>query len=226
MIVFIGILILAFFNGASCAGERPVDEAVLRTLEGSPTAAIFERELAKDIIFNTVFHFLTAVVGVTIGSGGRLVSATAATFPALVKTGVSMNYAYVEPCGLVAPHIHPRAASMIIACNGTFLTGYWVENSTAPVINTLQPGDATVFPQGSVHFEFNMGCEPAVFIAARSSEDPGSYTATGFISRFPPAIVAATLGYPEGGLESFIKGLPDFPSKNVKECLLKCKKAT
>ncbi|CAF0908486.1 unnamed protein product [Rotaria sordida] len=187
---------------------------------------MYDKDLASDPQFNYVFDFKNAKVGVTEASGGRLVSANAGNFPALVKAGVSMNYAYVEPCGLVAPHIHPRAASMIIASNGTFLTGYWVENSTAPVINTLQAGDATVFPQGSVHFEFNMGCEPAVFIAARSSEDPGSYTATGFISRFPPAIVAATLGYPEGGLESFIKGLPDFPSNNVKECLLKCKKAT
>jgi hypothetical protein len=29
---------------------------------------------------------------------------------------------------------------------------------------------ATVFPQGAIHFEINMNCEPAMFIAAFNNE--------------------------------------------------------
>ena len=31
----------------------------------------------------------------------------------------------------------------------------------------------TVFPMGAIHFEANMGCEPAVFVAGLNDEDPG-----------------------------------------------------
>lgn len=31
---------------------------------------------------------------------------------------------------------------------------------------------ATVFPQGVIHFEINLGCEQAIFVTAFNNQDP------------------------------------------------------
>ncbi|CAF3770117.1 unnamed protein product [Rotaria sp. Silwood1] len=118
----------------------------------------------------------------------------AGNFPALVNSGVALNYANIAPCGLVDPHMHPRATSVTYVVKGKLLTGFWLENGIDYVTNIVQEGQAVVFPKGSVHFELNIGCTPAVFIAARSNEDPGSLVATDYMQKFPLNVVAASLG--------------------------------
>ena len=54
--------------------------------------------------------------------------------------------------------------------------GFVEENSNRPDkahINNLTDGQVTIFPQGYIHFEQNLGCKPAKFISALNSEDPG-----------------------------------------------------
>ena len=46
------------------------------------------------------------------------------------------------------------------------------------VVNNLNQGDVMFFPQGLIHYEQNLGCEPATFLAALSNEDPGAVTIT------------------------------------------------
>ncbi|CAH8360781.1 unnamed protein product [Eruca vesicaria subsp. sativa] len=41
---------------------------------------------------------------------------------------------------------------------------------------TLSKGDAFVFPEGLIHFQFNVGRSPAVAFAALSSQNPGVVT--------------------------------------------------
>ena len=48
------------------------------------------------------------------------------------------------------------------------------ENGGRTVGATLTPGKAAVFPQGLLHYQQNLGCKPAQFLAALSSEDPGT----------------------------------------------------
>jgi oxalate decarboxylase/phosphoglucose isomerase-like protein (cupin superfamily) len=65
---------------------------------------------------------------------------------------------YLEPCGLNTPHTHPRATEINIAINGTLRTGMLAENGARFVFNDVPPGSVTVFPQGAIHFEMNLGC--------------------------------------------------------------------
>lgn len=62
------------------------------------------------------------------------------------------------PCGINTPHTHPRATEFNFAVNGTFRVGTLQENGARFVYNELKPGQASVFPQGAIHFEQNLGC--------------------------------------------------------------------
>ena len=49
------------------------------------------------------------------------------------------------------------------------------------VVDDLYQGDVMFLPQGLIHYQQNLGCEPMKFLAALNSEDPGAVTIT---SRF------------------------------------------
>ena len=41
------------------------------------------------------------------------------------------------------------------------------------VVKDLYQGDVAFFPQGLIHYQQHLDCEPATFLAALDSEDPG-----------------------------------------------------
>jgi hypothetical protein len=73
-------------------------------------------------------------------------------------------------------------ASLIVrASQGSFIAGFFMENGDGFKMFNVSQGMAAVFPQGAIHFEQNINCEPAVFVAGFNSEDPGVSTiATNF----------------------------------------------
>ena len=72
-----------------------------------------------------------------------------------------------------SPHTHPRATEINFSVNTTLRAGFLAENGARFVSIDLAPGSATFFPQGSIHFEMNPSCEPAMFVAGFNDEDPG-----------------------------------------------------
>lgn len=50
-------------------------------------------------------------------------------------------------------------------------------------MNNVTTGQVSIFPQGYIHFQQNLGCKPAKFIAALSSEDPGLTNSFGLCLR-------------------------------------------
>ena len=72
------------------------------------------------------------------------------------------------------PHTHPRATEFLFLVNGGMEAGFIEENGARFVINTLAPGQGTIFPKGSIHYQINTGCEPLTFVAALNDEDPGA----------------------------------------------------
>lgn len=46
------------------------------------------------------------------------------------------------------------------------------------VVNDLAQGDVAFFPQGLIHYQQNLDCEPATFLAALNNDDPGAVTIT------------------------------------------------
>ena len=51
--------------------------------------------------------------------------------------------------------------------------GFIQENGARFVSNLLSPGQGAIFPKGSFHYQANLDCGPATFVAGLNSQDPG-----------------------------------------------------
>lgn len=165
----------------------------------------------------------------TVGLGGQVDLASRANFPILTDLGISAAGVFFNPCGLNTPHIHPDATEFFTLVTETsMLTGFVLENGLSTEFNTtLTQFQGTVFPQGSIHFQQNLDCKPAVGIAGLNSEDPGaSSVAQNFLINIDPAIVDATLGFPKqidaSNFAQFKANIPVSIAKGVEECLKRC----
>lgn len=52
---------------------------------------------------------------------------------------------------MLPPHYHPRAANWVVDILGTTTTYMFEENGAHIVKTVLDSGEATIFPQGSIH---------------------------------------------------------------------------
>lgn len=199
------------------SGESEADEVA--DLKTAASAVAQNQLLDKDSDF--VFNFLTSPGG--SGAGGHLVAAVSGTFPPVVGQDLSMAVAFMGPCGYVTPHSHPRATEFAYAVNGTMQVGFLEENGDRFVFNEVAPGQAAIFPKGSIHFEMNNGCDPMIFVAALNNEDPGvTSTAQTFLG-LPPDIVAAVLGgIPVDQVAKIESLVPDSLALGTDECLNRC----
>ncbi|KAJ7817903.1 RmlC-like cupin domain-containing protein [Mycena olivaceomarginata] len=142
-------------------------------------------------------------------------------------TGISGAVAFIEPCGLNIPHMHPRASEILINIEGILDTGFVQENGFATEVETqLGLFQATVFPMGSIHYQQNPTCSRAMFVAGLSSDDPGrSDIATNFWM-LPSAVVNATLGFPtsigSGNIDQWRAHIPANLALGVDTCLQAC----
>ena len=68
---------------------------------------------------------------------------------------------------------------MLYVIEGNMRSAFVEENGgEGAVVNDLYQGDVMFFPQGLIHYQQNLGCEPATFLAALNNEDPGAVTIT------------------------------------------------
>src|SRR5277367_2920180 len=146
------------------------------------------------------------------GAGGSVVLASGATFPALIDRQSGAAVFTLNACGLVPPHTHPRSNEFIIVTEGTVFTQFITESGSLLITNNLTTWSGTIFPQGSIHLEFNPTCEKAVFTAGFNDNDPGvSNVAANFLS-FDPELIGANLGGDQvisgADLENISAGIP------------------
>ncbi|RUS15328.1 spherulin 1a [Endogone sp. FLAS-F59071] len=224
LLVSAALAILSSVNALPYGSESlGLNSTQLRDLELA--TAITEVQRQQLLMPNDfVFDFLNPPSGVATGDGGKLVSANAANFPALIGHGVAMTIGYLGPCGINLPHTHLRATEIIYIVQGKFETGFFQENGAVFVMNTVEKGMATIFPQGSIHFQQNLDCEDAIFVAAFNNEDPGVSTIdTNFIGGLPAEIVGSALG--NLGIkeaDDLKKYVPKNPAIGIEECRKRC----
>jgi len=199
-------------------------ESVQSQLETNLQTAITEVErlsLLQDKQF--IFDFENTTVGVSSSQGGRIILANAMTFPAVIGHGISMAIAELGPCGLNLPHIHPRATEINFIAQGQFEAGFFSENGGKLVLNNLTAGQATIFPQGVIHFIQNLNCQPAKFVSAFNHQDPGVSIVANNFFQLPSNIVAASLGlYNQSQVQELAKFLPINPAVGIAECKKRC----
>jgi hypothetical protein len=161
--------------------------------------------------------------------GGQVDLANRANFPILTGLGISSAAIFFQPCGLNTPHIHPDATEFFtLVTDTTMETGFVLENGfTTEQKTNLTLFQGTVFPKGSIHWQQNLDCKPAVGIAGLNSEDPGaSSIAQNFLINTSADIVDAALGFPkqidQNNFAEFRKNIPVSLARGVEECLIRC----
>ncbi|KAK4498413.1 hypothetical protein PRZ48_011071 [Zasmidium cellare] len=184
----------------------------------------------------TVFDF--GARAAPLGQGGRFVLANENNFPILVEQGIATAIGFLNPCSMNSPHTHPRATEWLTVVQGKLQSGFMLENGflanaaigqlTTQIPTELHAFQGTVFPQGSIHYQFNNECEPATFIATLNNADPGtSQVAQNFFFQ-DEKIVNITLGeinnIDGSNIEQFRKTLPANLVQAVDSCLAKCEK--
>jgi hypothetical protein len=177
----------------------------------------------------TFDHNPEANPNVTPGEGGQVDLANQANYPPLVDLGLSNAVIFFQACGLNTPHIHPRASEYFTLATDTKMsTGFVLENGLSDEFTAnLTIWQGTVFPQGSLHWQQNESCEPAVGTAALSDSDPGASSMAQTFLRFTnPEVVEAALGLPNeinaDNFAEFKDAIPASLAKGVQECLIRC----
>ncbi|KAK5697541.1 hypothetical protein LTR97_007679 [Elasticomyces elasticus] len=162
------------------------------------------------------------------GQGGQGDLSYVDNWPVLLGTGVAMSMGFMNPCGMNTPHTHNRATELLVIVQGNNVHTSFVQESglTTPITTTLNQYQGAVLPIGSIHYEFNDSCEPAVFVAGFSNEDPGlSRTANNFFGE-DDEIVKADLGFPDFldhvNVPSFHSRIPKAFALGAQECLDRC----
>ncbi|KAF5975127.1 spherulin 1A precursor [Fusarium coicis] len=204
---------------------RSGDRDLISKIITAPTQA--ERVKLLNQPGDFVFDFKAATgAGEATGKGGRSVSATALTMPALIGNGASMTVAFLGPCGMNTAHVHNRATELNIIVKGRLVTNFVVENGAKPIANTMDTFQMSVFPQGAIHQEFNPDCEDAVFVAAFDNADPGVNQVAQNFFALNGDVVQATLGGVQTidgkDIESFRAHIPANIALGIDACLNKC----
>lgn len=88
---------------------------------------------------------------------GAVITADAASLPALQGQGMTVSLLKLAPCGMLPPHLHPRATNTVTAFTGNTTTWMIGENGVRTVVTTLTSMKMTIFPAGSVHVMQNNG---------------------------------------------------------------------
>jgi hypothetical protein len=166
--------------------------------------------------------------------GGAKAAATVANFPWLTESDLSTTVAFVGPCGINTPHVHPRGNEFLTVVNNTLEFGMILENGlvaadkgTGELTGTLNAFQGTMFPKGAVHFQFNPTCDTTAFVAVLSDPDAGTNQIAQAFFGLDEDVVEATLGFVQPIDGKFIEELrgkiPISLAKGVEECLAKCK---
>jgi len=192
-------------------------------------------ELLKgdDLRKATVFTFDRNMAPPPGAEGGVAVAANIGNFPILTGLGISTTVGVLEPCGINTPHVHPRATEMLTLVEGEKMEfGFVLENALVgpkqnpEVAGYLNAFEATVFPQGSIHYQFNNNCKPATFVAALNSEDPGTSQIAQNFFALNSEVVDATLGFPgqinSKNIDEFGASLPANLARDARACMAKC----
>lgn len=157
------------------------------------------------------------------GLGGEIRPLGVAELPSLAKQGVSYSLFNIDPCGINLPHVHPRATEILYVIKGNKLrVAFAEENGGRTLVNDISEGMATFFPEGLIHYQQNLDCEPAEYISALNSEDPGVVTISTQVFTLPDEALQATFNLNAEQVKILRAGIPAGPAKGRIECLKRC----
>jgi hypothetical protein len=115
---------------------------------------------------------------------GSVCNANQATWPALTGMGATVAQLNLGPCSMLPPHEH-RDPNVVVGIQGTTHTMMVQENGVGLIEQDISPGQATIFPRGSLHTMFNSGSFllPLYLVTSHS---PPNLVLTHFLYRLHP----------------------------------------
>jgi len=135
------------------------------------------------------------------------------------------------PCGVVVPHVHPRANEFLLITEGEASFSYVTEvglvegeASNPPIQGRLSKGQGVLFPQGAIHTLVNDGpdCKPVTAVVSLSNSDPGTTPmvqmpagASGNATNVPRQVDGTNV-------ELLFPVLPPVLVEAAKKCLARC----
>ncbi|KAF2845432.1 RmlC-like cupin [Plenodomus tracheiphilus IPT5] len=156
---------------------------------------------------------------------GSVITADAATFPAVTGLGISIALLKLAPCGMLPPHLHPRATNLVTAITGNTTSWMIGENGVRTHRVHLTPMRMTIFPQGSLHVMQNNDCEPALLVSALNSDDSGTLNILPSLFSVPQDIISAGFGKAAMDTVDLGKGIPEVGTGAIigsEECKKRC----
>ncbi|KIJ41000.1 hypothetical protein M422DRAFT_31910 [Sphaerobolus stellatus SS14] len=164
-------------------------ELLAKLFTDATEAAKFADLKDSDFVFD--FHNVTPA----FGDDGVLIGANIGNWPALKTGNGAMTVGILGPCGLNTPHTHPDATEIqLLLTGGPLLNQMVMENGVRLVQDTVTPGSAMVFPQGSMHFQQSLSCGFSFFVSSFDYYDPGTLQAAQTLAEFDKGVIKATFG--------------------------------
>ncbi|XP_037434376.1 putative germin-like protein 2-1 isoform X2 [Triticum dicoccoides] len=121
--------------------------------------------------------------------GSTMAAVNVAQIAGLNTLGISLARVDYAPYGQNPLHIHLRATEILTVLEGSLYVGFVTSNPENKLFSkVLNKGDVFVFPQGLIHFLFNIGANEATAIAALSSKNPGVITIANAVFGSKPSI--------------------------------------
>ncbi|KAH0638138.1 hypothetical protein KY289_038053 [Solanum tuberosum] len=148
----------------------------------SNTAVFVNGKFCKDPKLATADDFFVTGLNVSgnplpgLGSFVNLVDIN--RLAGLNTLGISLIRIDFAPYGLIPPHTHPRGTEIIVVLEGTLYVGFLAPDTSNPLktksfTKILNKGDVFVFPQGLIHFQYNIGDTNAIVFGALNSQNAG-----------------------------------------------------
>ncbi|KAF9621453.1 hypothetical protein IFM89_021525 [Coptis chinensis] len=175
--ILVAFTVLAYASFALASDPSPLQDfcvAIKDTKDGVFVNGKFCKD-AKLATANDFFFSGLRKPGNTSNQLGSMVTpANVDQIPGLNTLGISLVRIDYAPYGLNPPHTHPRATEALAVLEGTLSVGFVTSNPDNRLFTkVLYPGDVFVFPEGLIHFQFNIGKTKAVAFAGLSSQNPG-----------------------------------------------------
>ncbi|CAN4120511.1 unnamed protein product [Withania somnifera] len=178
-IILSSISLLSSFG--SCFDPSPFQDFCI-AVSDSNAGVFVNGKFCKDPKAATADDFFLGGLNVSgnplpgLGSFVNLVDVN--SLPGLNTLGISLVRADFAPYGLIPPHTHPRGTEIIVLLHGSLYVGFLAPDTTNPLkarsfTKMLSKGDVFVFPQGLIHFQYNIGHTNATLVAALNSQNAG-----------------------------------------------------
>ncbi|KAL2553257.1 Germin-like protein subfamily 1 member 14 [Forsythia ovata] len=200
---FLLFTILALASSLAYASDPSPLQDFCVAVNDSKTTVFVNGKICKDPKMVTADDFffsgLNKVGNTSNPVGSKVTPVNVNQLAGLNTLGISLVRIDYAPYGLNPPHTHPRATEILVVVQGTLYVGFVTSNPANPNMKnklftkTLYPGDVFVFPEGLIHFQFNVGKIKAVAFAGLSSQNPGVITIANAVFGSNPPISSDVL---------------------------------